>query len=182
MSWTVADVMTRDVVVVGPDEDFKSCARLLHVHEISALPVVDHEGRLIGIGSEADLLAKERDRDAKPPLLGIHWDEDDGRPAGRTAGDLMTHPAISISPDASIPRAVRLMYREAVKHLPVVDATGAMVGIVSRADPLKTFTRNDESIERDIVDDVIRKALALDYKKVGVTSSTVLFGLLRIAT
>ena len=53
MSWTVSDVMTRDVVAVGPDEDFKTVARLLHLHEVSALPVVDHEGRLVGIVSEA---------------------------------------------------------------------------------------------------------------------------------
>ena len=144
------------------------------LHEVSALPVVDRNRKLIGIVSEADLLAKERERGAKPPLLGIRWGEDSGA-AGRTASDVMTSPAICIVPTASIPEAARLMYREAVKRLPVVDAAGTVIGIVSRADLLKTFTRSDESIRWDIAEDVLKKALVIDPKtvKVEVTNGLV---------
>ncbi|HYL08865.1 MAG TPA: CBS domain-containing protein [Candidatus Udaeobacter sp.] len=167
MKWSVANVMTRGVVVVGPDTDFKTCVRQMQEHQVSALPVVDSGRRLVGIVSEADLLAKERRRGERRPLLGIRW-EDDGAAAGRTAGEVMTSPAICISPEASIPEAARLMYREAVKRLPVVDAKGVVVGIVSRADLLKTFTRSDEAIRHDVVSDVITRALFLDPKSLHV--------------
>ena len=167
MSWTVADVMTRDVVAVGPDEDFKTVAKLMHLHEVSALPVVDHDGKLVGIVSESDLLAKERERGANRPLLGLRWSEDN-LAAARTAGDVMTSPAICIAPDASIPEAARLMYREAVKRLPVIDQKGDLLGIVSRADLLKTFTRSDESIRRDVIEDVFKKSLFIDPRTVHV--------------
>jgi CBS-domain-containing membrane protein len=166
MSWTVADVMTKDVVYVGPDEDFKSCAKLLRIHDISALPVVDAAGKLIGVVSESDLLAKERERGAKP-TFGARWIGDPIASA-KTAGEVMTSPAISIGPKATIPEAARLMYREAVKRLPVVDDEGVVVGIVSRADLLKTFTRSDESIHRDITDNIIKKALFIDPRDVRV--------------
>ena len=167
MSWTVDNVMTKDVVVVGPDEDFKSCAKLLRVHDISALPVVDGAGKLIGIVSESDLLAKERDRGAKRPALGIRWSSGQVTSAS-TAADVMTSPVTAIAASATIPEAARLMYREAVKRLPVIDADGILIGIVSRADLLKTFTRSDESIHRDISDNIVKKALFLDPRSVQV--------------
>jgi CBS domain-containing protein len=170
MRWTVADVMTKGVVVVAPETDFKTCVRQMQEHHVSALPVVDSARKLVGIVSEADLLAKERRRGEKEPFLGIRW-ESDGQAAGRAAGQIMTAPAICISPDASIPQAARVMYWEAVKRLPVVDAKGRVVGIVSRADLLKTFTRSDESIRQELVDDVIARALFLDPKAVKVEVS-----------
>ncbi|HUY73951.1 MAG TPA: CBS domain-containing protein [Candidatus Dormibacteraeota bacterium] len=167
MSWTVSDVMTKDVVSVGPEEDFKTVARLMHLHEVSALPVVDQDGKLVGIVSESDLLAKERERGANRPLLGLRWNEDN-LAAARTAGDVMTSPAICIAPDATIPEAARLMYREAVKRLPVIDHNGDLQGIVSRADLLKTFTRSDESIRRDIIEEVLKKSLSIEPRAVRV--------------
>jgi CBS domain-containing protein len=169
--------MTKDAVVVGPDEDFKSCVKLMNLHEVSALPVVDRAGKALGVLSESDLLARERERGAKRPLLGIRWGED-GAVAGRTAGEMMTAPAICIRPAASIPEAARLMHREVVKRLPVVDANGVVIGVVSRADLLKTFTRSDESIRRDIVDHVIKKALFIDPRTVHVDVTN---GLVRLS-
>lgn len=178
MTWTVADVMTRDVVVVEPEEDFKTCVRLLNRHRISALPVVDRAARrLLGVVSESDLLAKERDRDSRPSLLSGRWLAEQAA-ASRTAGDVMTAPAIAIGPDATLPDAARLMYRKGVKRLPVVDPTGGVVGIVSRADLLKTFMRSDESIRHDVLEDLLRKSLFIDPSVVDVTVDR---GLVRIA-
>ena len=170
MRWTVADVMTRNVVVVRPDTDFKTCAVRMKEHHVSALPVVDQDRKLVGIVSEADLLAKERRRGERRRLLGTPREEQ-GPAVGRTAGDVMSAPAICIAPDASIPQAARLMYREAVKRLPVVDAGGVVVGIVSRADLLKTYVRGDDAIKADIVGDVITRALFLDPGSVDVEVS-----------
>ncbi len=166
MAWTVADVMTRTVIVVAPETGFKTCVRQMQEHDVSALPVVDASRRLVGIVSEADLLAKERRRGERKPLLAMGWN--DSQASGRTAADVMTAPAVCISPDATIPQAARLMYREAVKRLPVVDSKGVVVGIVSRADLLKTFTRSDEAIRKDIIDSIAVKALALGPAEVEV--------------
>ena len=159
--------MTEDVVVVEPDDDFKTCVRLLRLHRISALPVVDPQTRrLIGVVSESDLLAKERERNLKPTLTG-RWMAEHVI-AARNARDVMTSPAIAISPAASLPDAARLMHRKGVKRLPVVDESGGVVGIVSRADLLKTFMRTDEAIRRDIVDDLLMKSLSIDPAGVDV--------------
>lgn len=168
MSWTVSDVMTKDVVVVEAEDDFKTCVRLLNQHRISALPVVQHgTRRLLGIVSESDLLAKERERGAKPSLLAGRWIVEQVA-AARTAGDMMTSPAIAVGPDSPLPDAARLMYRKGVKRLPVVDEANNVIGIVSRADLLKPFMRGDEAIRTDIVDELLFKSLAIDPSTVDV--------------
>jgi CBS domain-containing protein len=178
MSWVVADVMTRDVVAIEADEDFKTCVRLLNRHRISALPVVEHATRrLIGVVSESDLLAKERGRDSAPPLGPARWLADQVA-AARTASDLMTSPAIAIGPEARLPDAARLMYRKGVKRLPVVDGEGRLVGILSRADLLKTFMRSDELIRNDVREDLLRKSLFIEPSAVDVQVDG---GLVRIA-
>lgn len=167
VNWTVADVMTRDVIVVRPDTDFKTCVRRIQEGRVGAMPVVDEDQKLVGIVSESDLLAKERRRGERRPPLRLRWEEDD-QAAARTAGEVMTSPAICIAPDASLPQAARLMRREAVKRLPVVDRNGVVVGIVSERDLLKTFVRSDDAIRRDIVGDVITRTLFLDPNSVDV--------------
>jgi len=82
--------------------------------------------------------------------------------AGLTAGDLMTHPAVTVRPGDSVEHAARLMYTLQVKRLPVVDAGGYLVGIVSRADLLTVFDRTDEEIHAEIVNDVILREFLVD--------------------
>jgi CBS-domain-containing membrane protein len=174
MSWTVADVMTKEVVAVGPQTQFKDCIDLIRIHEVSALPVVSEEGIVLGIVSEADLLVKEEGRDGKaaPARKGR------ATAAARTAADVMTSPAITIGPTASVPEAARLMHRAHIKRLPVVDAAGKLIGIASRFDLLKTFMRSDESIRRDVAVDVLEKALFIDPKTVDISVTQ---GLVRLA-
>jgi CBS domain-containing protein len=163
MPWTVDDVMTNEVVTVATDTDFKTCVDLLRVHRISAMPVVDGDF-VLGIVSEFDLLLKEEGRDTFAHLKRGQSNQANGR----TAGDVMTHPALCVGSGASITDAARLMHKRAVKRLPVVDAHGRLVGIVSRHDLLKTFLRSDESIRREIAEDLLAKALWIDRRTVDV--------------
>jgi CBS-domain-containing membrane protein len=165
MAWKVGDVMTREVVTVGPELDFKGCVDLLRVHAVSALPVVDGDFRLLGIISEADLLLKEERRDSRDHLRS----RQKRKAIARTAGDVMSKPVWSVGQSASLAEAARLMHNRAVKRLPVVDAGGRLVGIVSRVDLLKPFLRSDESIRREIAEDLLKKTLWIDQETVDVS-------------
>ena len=138
MSWTVADVMTKDPVTVGPGTSFKACTNLMRIHELSAVPVVDSECRILGIVSEADLLAKE----ARP--LG-------GKANAMRASELMTADLITTTAGSPLATAASLMFQHHVKILPVVDPQRHVIGVVSRAQVLKVFLRSDESIRKEVV-------------------------------
>ena len=163
MSWTVGDVMTKEVVTVGPDTDFKTCVDLLRVKAVSALPVVDGDF-VLGIVSEHDLLLKEEDRDS-----GVNLGRREVKQArGRTAGDVMHSPALCVGLGASLSEAARLMHKRAVKRLPVLDPTGRLVGIVSRHDLLKAFLRSDESIRSEVNENLLGSTLWIDSRTVDV--------------
>jgi CBS domain-containing protein len=156
VSATVRDVMTTRVIAVRKDTSFKQMAAKLRSSRISAFPVVDDAGRVIGVVSEADLLVKEAVQAEGTSLLAAlrHLREDD-KAAGITAGDLMTEPAVTIGPDAAVEEAARRMYDRRVKRLPVVNSTGLLVGIISRADVLSVFGRPDEEIRDEIAHRVL---------------------------
>jgi CBS domain-containing protein len=160
MSVTVKDVMTTRVIAVRKEASFKEMAAMLRSSRISAFPVIDDVGRVIGVVSEADLLVKEAvQADGTSVLAALrHWREDD-KEAGITAGDLMTSPAVTIGPDATVAEAARLMYDRRVKRLPVVGTGRRLVGIVSRADVLSVFDRPDDQIRAEIVRDVLSEVL-----------------------
>jgi len=167
MNAKVRDVMTSEVVVaVRRDTSFKEMAARLRQYRVSAFPVIDENRRVIGVVSEADLLAKEvlADEPAGIPaaITGILHHKDHQKAEGLTAGDLMTHPAVTVRPDDSVEHAARLMYTLQVKRLPVVDPGGYLVGIVSRADLLTVFDRPDEEIYSEIVNDVILREFLVD--------------------
>jgi CBS-domain-containing membrane protein len=164
MAWKVSDVMTKKVVTVSPDTDFKVCVDLLRVNSVSALPVVDGAYRPLGMLSEFDLLLKEERRDSRAHLRAGQ----NNKARARTAGDVMSAPAWSVGAGASLAEAARLMHQKAVKRLAVIDAVGTLVGIVSRADLLKPFLRSDESIRREVAEDLLRKMLWIDNRTVEV--------------
>jgi CBS domain-containing protein len=154
----VKDLMTTQVVTVGPATPFKDLVARLAKHRVSAVPVVDDARRVLGVVSEADLLLKEEfpDPDQDLPLL---WTKrrrlEREKAAGATARDLMSVALVSISPDATVAEAARRMHRANIKRLPVIGERGRLVGIVSRSDLLKVFKRPDHAIRREIIDDVI---------------------------
>jgi CBS-domain-containing membrane protein len=166
MELTVKDVMTTRVVSVTKDASFRAMAAALREYRISAFPVLDEDGKVIGVISEADMLAKEAlesEPHGMPGMVGaILRRREHEKARGTTAGDLMTSPAVTITPDDTLERAARLMYACKVKRLPVVDADGHLVGIVGRADLLAVFNRSDEDIHREILDQVIRHDLHTD--------------------
>jgi CBS domain-containing protein len=165
MRTKVRDVMTRSVETVGPATGFKTIAARLRTRAISAVPVVDEMGRVLGVVSEADLMLKE-DRAAleehQPFLEGRGSRLARAKAAASTAAELMTSPATTIGADAPVAEAARLMRRRGVKRLPVVDQEGRVIGIVSRGDLLAVFARSDEEIRSEILDDVIGHTLLLD--------------------
>ena len=170
MSWTVDKVMTIRVITARPSTGYKEFARLLNEHAVSALPVVDvvgDERRLVGIVSEADLLAKKGANAWRHLAAGSRGEK--ARPEALTAADLMTSPAVTAQAEDSLAQAARLMHRKKVKRLPVMDATGRLVGIVSRGDLVKPFLRSDESIRHEIRNDVLVRTLHLDPEAVHVS-------------
>jgi CBS-domain-containing membrane protein len=160
----IEDVMTRDVATIDSDTGFKEIVSVLERWQVSALPVVDADRRLIGIVSEADLLHAQVDRaEGAHPRPGLRR-----RAAGRskarghTARELMTSPVVTVEPGSGTLGAARLMDRHHVKRLPVVDRSGTLVGIVSRCDLLRTFLRPDEAIRAEIESAVLREAMWLE--------------------
>jgi CBS domain-containing protein len=159
--------MTTRVITARPSTGYKELARLLNEHAVSALPVVDvvgDERRLVGIVSEADLLAKKGPKYPEARSRG-----DEARAEALTAADLMTSPAVTVQPGDSLAQAARLMHRKKVKRLPVMNAKGRLVGVVSRSDLVKPFLRSDESIRQEIQNDVLVRTLHLDPAAVQVS-------------
>lgn len=147
----VGDVMTLAVVAVGRDAPFKEIVRTMERWKVSALPVLEGEGRVIGVVSEADLLPKEEFHDRLPSPHEEGQRLSDLAKAGAvTAEELMSTPAITVHPDATLAQAARIMAVRHIKRLPVIDEEGMLLGVVSRADLLKVFLRPDADIEEEV--------------------------------
>ncbi len=171
--------MTTRVVAVRTGAMFKDIVALLTEHRVSAFPVLDAEGRVIGVVSEADLLSKE----ALVAAMGVQaarlghiagspFHDEFAKAAAVTAGELMTKPPIVVTPDEPVTSAARLMYHARVKRLPVVGEKGQLVGIVSRADVLSVYSRPDEEIRQEIVKNVIANQFFADPDRFAVTVSS----------
>jgi len=148
--------MTRTVAAVGREAAFKDIVRAMQDRKVSALPVVDGGNRVVGVVSEADLLPKEEFRDSDPDrYTQLRRLSDLAKAGSVTAGELMTSPALTVRADATLAQAAREMARARVKRLPVVDDSGRLEGIVSRADLLKVFLRDDESIAEEVRREIV---------------------------
>jgi predicted transcriptional regulator len=141
----VKDLMTQDVVSVAPATTLKEVARLLVQHRISGVPVCDREHNVLGVVSESDILGE----------------------GGPTAADAMTSPAIVTTPLRTVAEVARLMVSRDVNRLPVVRGD-KLVGILTRADLVRAFSRPDEDIAREIREQVIDETLWLASDEVQV--------------
>lgn len=158
----VRDVMTKKVVTVDRLTPLTDIARLLSDRRISGVPVLTMGRRVAGVVSEADLVAMEDEEVRRArmhaqatgrwrrPLRRAHW--------GLTAGALMSAPAVTIYPEATIPRAAQIMADRHIRRLPVVDQDGHLIGIVTRRDLLSVFLRPDQEIAdrvRELLDELL---------------------------
>jgi len=149
----VSDVMTTSVVTVDRITPYQEIDRLLTEHRISGLPVLKMGREVAGVVTEADLLAAEDETNRRARMassIGRRRLRRKQPHVSLTAGTLMTAPAITIGPDATIPAAARLMNTHHLRRLPVVDGHGKLVGIVSRRDLLTVFLRPDADIINDV--------------------------------
>ncbi|MEV5787911.1 CBS domain-containing protein [Streptomyces sp. NPDC052287] len=152
----VSDVMTHTVASIGRRANFKEIVELMEQWNVSALPVLEGEGRVIGVVSEADLLPKEEFRDRDPDRFTQLQRLSDLAKAGAvTAEELMTAPAVTVRANATLAQAARIMAHAKVKRLPVVDDVGLLKGVVSRGDLLKVFLRDDEEIAEEVRREVV---------------------------
>ena len=158
MKTFVRDVMTTKVISVKQDTPFTEIATALHQYRVSAFPVVDEAGQVIGVVSESDLLPKLTLGGGEDPMPGmisgiLHLHQLE-KARAITAADLMNSPAAVASPDDTVEQAAKLMYLRRFKRLPVVDTDGHLIGIVSRADVLAVYDRPDVEIGEEIRNDI----------------------------
>jgi CBS domain-containing protein len=152
----VSDVMTRKIITVPEGASFGDMVELMLRHQIGAIPVVDDEGGLLGMVTEADLISKHgyggRRRPVSDGFGGLPRRDarEVIRSRGRTARGIMSTPVETTLPDESLRALARRMVENRLKHLPVVYRAGRLIGIVSRCDLLLAFDRGDGEISADV--------------------------------
>ncbi|GAB89162.1 CBS domain-containing protein [Gordonia rhizosphera] len=176
---TVADVMTADVLCLSLGTSFRSVVEALAERGVSGAPVVDTDGRVVGVVSEADLITAQ----AQIPPDGWHrflarvGHSTQETPHGAELDTVMHSPAITIPPDATVREAATQLARHDIKRLPVVDDDGRPIGIVSRKDVLRVYLRSDSDLADDIRTNVLERAMWMDPAsiEVQVADGTVTF-------
>lgn len=168
----VEAIMRRTVVTVRPEAPLRDVARVLVEHGISGVPVVDAGGAVLGIVWEADFVLRELGvPERRGRLFRLFADDADRatllKVEAATAGEAMTSPPITIEPDTSLREAARLMTERQVNRLPVVHE-GRLVGIVTRADIVRSYVRTDEELRDTIVNEVVRREMWLDERSIAV--------------
>ena len=173
MSARVKDVMTTRVVAVRKDATFKDIAALLTEYRVSAFPVLDEDERSSASFPRPTCCPRKpwsRPSGAAGPAVSSPYGVRQGGRGDRR--DLMTKPPVVVTPYEPVTSAARLMYNGRVKRLPVVGVKGELVGIVSRADVLSVYSRPDEEIRREIVENVILNGFFADPDRFEVTVSS----------
>jgi CBS domain-containing protein len=169
MSSVVRDVMTVQVISLRKHAEFKDIVHVMRARQFSAFPVLDDDDRVVGVVSEDDLLVKTGYDGCEPVAGFLMRRADRMKAAGLTAAQLMTRPAITIGPEASLAEAARTMHAKHVKRLPVVAKDGRLAGIVSRTDLLGVYDRPDPEIRDEIMKQVIGEEFLLDGEAFTVT-------------
>jgi CBS domain-containing protein len=166
----VRELMTESVVSVRPDAALREAASVLVEHGVSGLPVVSENGEVIGVLSEGDIVMKASGGTERSGFLTWLFDPDfDGeKVSAQTAGQAMSAPPVTIAPNRTVHDAARLMIEESVNRLPVVE-DGTLVGILTRSDIVRAFTRTDTELAAEITDDILRRTFWAEPGSVTVT-------------
>ncbi|MGH3355943.1 MAG: CBS domain-containing protein [Nocardioidaceae bacterium] len=144
----VREVMSTPAVTVSDRTSLRAALRMLDEHNITAMPVVDDRGGIIGVVSEADLVRDSVLPDGRAHMIPVHLSR--STPPRRVA-DVMTTSALTVTGGSDLADAVELMTSTMVKSLPVVD-TGRVVGVVSRRDVVHLLARVDDRIQAEVAD------------------------------
>ena len=150
----VRDVMSRPAVTVRAGASLKEATTLLDARSLTTLPVVDSEGRVLGIVSEADLISGMVPRDSRLHLVPVAEEAHTLPPA--TVGEVMNLHPMTVEEDTDLAEATDLMTTTGVKSLPVLDRRGRISGVVSRRDVIHLLARPDTEIEAEL-DDLFRR-------------------------
>jgi CBS domain-containing protein len=141
----ISDVMTRHVITAKPEMPIAEAVQLMLQHRISGLPVVDGEGRLVGVVTEGDFLRRAETGTQRRHARWLELLLGPGRLAGefvqahgRKVGEIMSREPVTAREDMPLATAVALMERRRVKRLPVL-RDGSLVGIVTRANLLRAL-------------------------------------------
>ncbi len=155
MPKTVADVMTRDPVVVTPTTPLKDAIKILAERRISGVPVVDGSGNLVGILSETDLMWREKGITPPPYIMLLDsiiylenpttYEKELHKALGESVGDVMSDRPISTTPDTPLKEAAKLLYEHQIRRLPVLDPAGKVIGILTRGDIVREMAASQDS-------------------------------------
>jgi len=168
---TVADVMSTNVISARPQDSFAHLTTLLRGAAIRAVPVVDDDGTLLGVVSEADLMAAVARPDGYEARRWwrprhIRHQAPESKAGATTAAELMTTGVETVAPATRVSAAARAMLKHHLSWMPVCDEDRRVVGVLGRSDVLTVFVRDDASIRAEIVDDVLRWILLADPDRV----------------
>jgi CBS domain-containing protein len=149
MPKTVGDVMSRNPITVNPDTPLTDVIRTLAERRISGLPVIDADGKLVGVISETDLMWQESG--VTPPAYIMlldsviylenpaRYERDLHKALGQTVGEVMTRNPTTITSDQPLQEAARLMHEGGVHRLPVLDSAQHVVGVLTRGDIVRAM-------------------------------------------
>ena len=153
------DVMIREVVTVGPDDDVGEAIKLLMAHDISALPVIDDSGTVVGILSEADLMHRPEIGTEKHPSRWLEaimpastLAHDFAKAHGRKVSEVMSDTVISAAEETPLGEIAALLEKHRIKRLPVL-RDGKLVGIVSRSNLIQALAASHIAVDADAESD-----------------------------
>ena len=168
---TARDLMTPDVVTVPPETPVIAVARLLAERGISAVPVLDQAGTVVGVVTEADLIRRLAGEEDRPQgwLRSLFADPGEqaeryARTHGSTAAEIMTESVVSVTPADTATHVAHLMEEKGIRRVLVLE-DGKLRGIVSRADLLRALVSPPKAAGGELSDDRIRQAVLAAMRK-----------------
>jgi CBS domain-containing protein len=163
------EIMTTSVLTVRPETTVRDAATLLLEHRITAAPVLDADGELIGMVSEGDLVVDRFGHDPRSRLRPV----EDEPPGPQTVAEVMTMPVVALGPSADAADLAEIMLGSDIRSIPIVEGA-TVIGIVSRRDLLRTLVRDDDAIRDEILQRLSSSGETADGWDVQVTDGTVL--------
>jgi len=167
---TAADVMTTDVATVSPESSLRDIAQLLRTRKISGVPVVESDGRILGIVSAGDLIGHASIVGERRRSWWLNLFDDEAASArdyikthGRLARDVMSANVVTVEETATLADIAELLHRRHIKRVPVV-RNGRLAGIVTRSNLLEGLASREMAKAGPVDDEYIRQQLLHDLQ------------------